>query len=256
MKPSEPSLTSWPRPHFQAGGGDAFLLYVVYGQIDRTAALSRSKYRCDGIPAGLTVEAYGPETHPDIVASFREGYLWEELKKNQPDLAARISQADSCLVLKGTFNDPPSLDYLRNTIGLITHFLDQGGVTVYDPQMFKWWAPPEWKEKIFEPASAAPLHHTVILVSPESDGTEWIHTRGLRKFGRPDISIHGVTRSYKEGALDLCERFIELQAFGGIVPDGKEIRMSSLPSGMKCRHKGSLDDPDFNNVHLEIGVEP
>jgi hypothetical protein len=28
--------------------------------------------------------------------------------------------------------------------------------------------------------------------------------------------------------------------------------MRSLPSGMICTHKGDVDDPDFNNVHVEI----
>ena len=75
---------------------------------------------------------------------------------------------------------------------LITHFLDHGGVAVYDPQMFEWWSPKKWRERIFSPAGPVPRHHTVILVSEDAPGTEWIHTRGLRKFGRPDLSVHRV----------------------------------------------------------------
>jgi hypothetical protein len=59
--------------------------------------------------------------------------------------------------------------------------------------------------------------HVVILVSMGSDGTEWIHTRGMRKFGRPDISVHKVEPQHKDAIIDLCNRFIELLAFGGIV---------------------------------------
>ncbi len=57
----------------------------------------------------------------------------------------------------------------------------------------------------------------------------------------------------KDGVVDLCSRFIELQAFGGVVAEGEEIRMKSLPPGLRCRHRGDLDDPDF--VHLEIGPD-
>jgi hypothetical protein len=95
----------------------------------------------------------------------------------------------------------------------------------------------------------------VILVSEEPNGTEWVHTRGLRKFGRPDLSVHGVSLLNKPGVIDLCNRFIELQAFGGAILEGQEIRMQSLPPGMRCHRRGDVDDPDFNNVHVEIGAK-
>lgn len=94
----------------------------------------------------------------------------------------------------------------------------------------------------------------VILTSeePASADRTWFHTRGLRKFGRPDISVHNVGAGYHDAIIDLCERFVELQAFGGIIDEGQEIRMRSLPAGAVARHDGSLDDEDFNNVHVEI----
>jgi hypothetical protein len=252
MKQPESPLKSWPRPHFQPGGGDAWLFYVVYGRVGTAAALSRSAYRSEGIPDGLKVMSYGPTVHPETVVSFQNGYLWDQLKETKPELAAQIAAQESCIVLQGTFNDPRTLDYLRDTVGLITHFLDHGGVAVYDPQMFEWWSPQGWKDRIFAPDGPVPRHHTVILVSEDGPATEWIHTRGLRKFGRPDLSIHRVPPSLKEGVVDLCNRFIELQAFGGVVVEGQEIRMRSLPAGMRCHHGGDLEDPEFNNVHLEI----
>jgi hypothetical protein len=255
MKHPDSSLDTWARPHFQPGGGDAFLFYVVYGSVDADAPLSRSAYRCAGIPDALKVMRYGPTVHPETVDSFRSGYLWDELGRTESELASKIADQKSCVVLQGGFSDPKTLDYLRDTVGLVTHFLDHGGVAVHDPQMFVWWSPKKWKERIFTPAGPVPRHHTVILVSEDAPGTEWIHTRGLRKFGRPDVSIHRVPPSLKQGVIDLCNRFIELQAFGGIVAEGQEIRIGSLPPGMICHHRGDPDDPEFNNVHLEIGRE-
>ncbi|MBI3985879.1 MAG: hypothetical protein HY343_03090 [Lentisphaerae bacterium] len=252
MNAATDSLASWDRRYFTPGGGDAFLYYVVFGRVDTAARLSRSKYRSGGIPAGLNVMTYGPTVHPEVVVSFQEGYLWEELRTANNDLATCISSQDSCIVLRGSIQDPPTLNYHRDTIGLITHFLDVGGVAVYDPLMFQWWSPDLWRERIFSPATPVPRHHTVILVSKDTDSTEWLHTRGLRKYGRPDISIPGVSAALKEPMIDLCDRFIELQAFGGIIPEGQEIRMKSLPEGTRCHHGGTVDDPDFNNVHVEI----
>ena len=247
-------LEDWSREYYQPGGGDALLYYVVFGSVDTTIPVSRAKYRSEGIPDGMDSTSYDYSAHPERLDSLREGYHWEKLKKEDPELAALVSIQDRCIVLRGTIRDPSNLNYLRDTVGLVTHLLDNGGVAVLDLQRVKWWNPESWRETIFEPASAVPLQHTVILISEEEeDGkSEWIHTRGLRKFGRPDLSIHDVTDSEKEAILDLCERFIGLQAYGGVIEEGKDIKMNSLPDGYKCYHQGDLDDPDFNNVHIEI----
>jgi hypothetical protein len=246
-------LETWQRKHYVAGGGDPFLFYVVYGEIDSSAPLSRSTYRSDGIPDGIEVMSYGPGQHPDVPGSFREGYLWDEFVADDPRLARAVAQCEHCMILRGTPTDSTTLDYFRDTVGLVTYLIDRGGCVVYDPLMFRWWQPAEWKQKIFEPAGPVPRHHTVILVSEEDDPSlKWFHTRGMRKFGRPDISVHNVPAELEEGVIDLCNRLIEHQAFGHVVPDGQEIKMASLPSGGVVRHGGDLDDPDFNNVHLDV----
>jgi hypothetical protein len=247
-----PLLVDWPRPHYSSGGRNPLLFYAVYGRVDVAKPLSPEKYRCSGIPDGIRVMAYGPTTHADVVSSFRRGYVWDDLAANDPDFAARIMAQDSCLILKGEIIDPPCLNYLRDVIGFLTFCLDAGGVAIYDPQMLKWWTPSEWRSDIFDIGSSVPRHHVVILVSEDADGTEWIHTRGMRKFGRPDLSIHQVAPQYRAAIIDLCNRFIELLAFGACVEDNQEIRLRSLPAGMKCFRRGSEDDPDFNNEHLEI----
>jgi hypothetical protein len=191
--------------------------------------------------------------HPDVPGSFRDGYLWDELVANDPKLATAVGRCEHCIILRGTPTDSTTLNYLRDTVGLITHLLDHGGCAVYDPFMFRWWQPSGWKQQIFDPATAVPRHHTVILVSEENDPSlKWFHTRGMRKFGRPDISVHNVATDLEDGVIDLCNRLIEHQAFGHVVQDGQKIKMPSLPSGGVIRHGGDLDDPDFNNVHLDV----
>lgn len=246
-------LKSWERKHYVAGGGDPLLFYVVYGEIKPSAPFSRSKYRSNGAPDGIEVMSYGPHIHPEVPGKFRHGYIWNVFAATDPDLAATVSRCEHCMILRGTPTDFTTLDYLRDTVGLITYLIDQGGCAVYDPFMFHWWNPSEWKQKIFEPAAPVPRHHTVILFSEENDPSlKWFHTRGMRKFGRPDISVHNVSSELEEGVIDLCARFIEHQAFGLVVQDGYQINTASLPSGGIVRHRGNLDDPDFNNCHIEI----
>lgn len=245
-------LEDWPRPHFTEPFGPALHFYVVYGVMDGELQISAGKYRCDGVPEGISLMQYGPDQHPEVVASFREGYLWEDLCEENPDLARLIFSQDHCTVLRGETEDGPTLNDFRNLIGLVSYFLDNGGVAVYDAQMFKWWTPEEWREEVFSHGQPRPSAHVTILVSEDEDETEWIHTRGMRKFGRPDISVHGVTPDYRETIAELFNRFIGFQALGAVIQDGQQVRMRGLPEGMECYNGGSYDDEDFNNVHVEI----
>ncbi len=156
------------------------------------------------------------------------------------------------MVISTDIGDQDTLDYLRNLVGLITYFLDNGGVCVYEPQRFKWWAPDEWTENIFADKEPKIFQHTTILASKQENGNLWYHTRGLRLFARPDISVHDVTDELAENVHEMINRFIEFQALGGIIEDGGNIKMKGLPKSMWCEHKGNEDDPDFNNKHVEI----
>lgn len=246
------ALSDWPRAHYEPRGCNPFLFYVVFGAAVKDLKLSRSKYRCDEVPPGLDLLSYGPGSNPEGLDQFRSGYLWGKLQESEPVLQKAIEAQQQCVVIRGTLHDDPSLNDFRNTIGFVTCLLDNGGAGIFDPQSFEWWPAEDWLNNIFVLAKPLPSEHVVILVSEESDGTRWLHTRGLRKFGMPDLSIHNVTLQYHDAVVDLLNRFIELQAFGRVIPEGQAVMLGSLPAGMLCVHRGSEEDPDFNNVHAEV----
>ncbi|HLY75986.1 MAG TPA: hypothetical protein VKU80_17850 [Planctomycetota bacterium] len=244
----------WERRQYQPGGGDAVLLYAVFGKFDGGLDISRSRHRSGGPPEGVKVTQHSRSKAPRVFEEFEQGSFGRILDEN-PAFAKAVRSAPQLLLIRGTIPDPKNLIYLRDTIGVLAAALDSGGVGVLDSQTFGWWAPDAWRETFFKPDAPLPSHHVIILVSAEegvSIGTEWVHTRGLRKFGRPDLSIHRVKTEHKDAVIDLCNRFIEMQAFGAIIPEGQPIKMATLPPGLTCHHAGNLDDLDFNNVHLEI----
>jgi hypothetical protein len=251
-------LTAWPRPYYEQPGGRPFLFYVIFGEFDPEQDVESQRYRTLGVHPGLELGLYNREEYADILSGFQTGYLWDEVVAQDPALARRVAGSGQCLILRGELEDRGDLDYLRDSVGLLTFFLDHGGVCVYDPQMFQWWEPGAWRRQMFEPGGPLPSQHVVILSSDEDESgvpaepLTWFHTRGLRKFGRPDLSVHDVPPRYHEAVIDLFGRFIEFQALGGIIVEDMEIRMRSLPAGMICHLGGDLDDPDFNNVHAEI----
>ena len=74
----------------------------------------------------------------------------------------------------------------------------------------------------------------------------------MRQYGRPDLSVYGVGAKYIDAVTQMIERFIGLQVNGSVVVNGQKVQMSGLPPGGVCLHGGNVDDPDFNNVHIEI----
>ena len=267
--PSSP-LPRWGRPFFEPGGGDPFLFYVVFGDFSAlsgdaagtaeiAAGMSRAVYRSEGPPPGVEVARYRRAEHPDWFAGFLGGQIGRLLddELGASGAAAAVRAAPDCIALVGSIADPPTLDYLRDTVGVLTFLSDRGGAALLDAFGLRWWAPDAWRRAIFEPDEPAPLRHVEILVSEDAPGpnggkTVWLHTRGMRTFGRPDLSVPGVGPAHVNGAIDLCNRFIVWQALGGVVPEGQLVSLPGLPAGTTCHHAGSVDDPNFNNRHLEI----
>jgi hypothetical protein len=245
-------LESWPRPRFTPGGGDALLFYIVFGSFDLTKPLSKSKYRASGMPEWLELVRCDRAKQPEVFTQYQGGKVWEAFKRDSPVMTKEAEQTPQCVILRAQVPDPPSLDYFRDVIGIVTWLLDAGGVSLSDPQMLWLWSADEWREEAFDPGELNADRHTTIMLSDEADGTNWYHTRGMRKFGRPDLSVHGVGLKHADAVTLLIERFIEFESLGGLIAEGEEIRMKNLPPGGVCRHGGDLEDPDFNNKHVSL----
>jgi hypothetical protein len=249
-------LPSWTRPLFTPGGGNALLFYVLFGKFDLTKPLSKSKHRSNGPGKWLEVVQFDRTTRPEEFTGYQSGELWDMLTRDAPITAAESRKAQEAVAVRAEVTDPQTLDYFRDTIGVVTWLLDCGGISIYDPQRLWLWSGDEWRREIFEPGESQPQEHTVILVSDDQhEQTQWLHTRGMRQYGRPDLSVRGVGMRYMDEVTQMIERFINLQAEGGLIPEGQEIRMRSLPPGGVCHHRGNLEDPDFNNVHIAIEWE-
>lgn len=243
-----PDVDPWTRDRWSPGGGDAFLFYFAYGEVDAEVPFDRERYRTPGLPEGLELFRYSRDTDNSYAEGLEEGHFWDLL---EPAFAARVKQARTYFVLHGTVTDPPSLHYLRDAIGVITFLLDLGAVAVHDPQVMKWWTPAEWRGEMFEPDPPEPQAHTSMMYSREEGGI-WIHTRGMRKFGRPDISIRDVADADFDGMADVCQRLIAYQARGGVVLAGQTIRVTGVDRVFVAHLAGDEDDDDFNNVHIEL----
>lgn len=222
----ESKLMTWERPRFQKGGDDAWIIFVILGKFEEKMSLSRSKYRSEGVPKGVVVTRLSREREQ---ADFTRYAGFETLKKlthcGGSDLVEGLRNVPECLVVCGSVNDPDNLNFLRDTIGFVACALDHGGVAVLDTQVLHLWSGDDWKRAFFELQQPSIFRHVVILESKEiedaQDSPLWLHTRGMRKFGRPDLSIKGVTKDRHELVVEMLNRFIEAGALGHHIPEGR-----------------------------------
>ena len=93
--------------------------------------------------------------------------LGDILRQAQPQLDDLIAESTSACIILGSPVDDSSLDYFRDTIGLITWLLDGGGALVYDPLQLRCWSAVDWRREVFDLPAPDPLQHCVVLVSED-----------------------------------------------------------------------------------------
>jgi hypothetical protein len=157
------------------------------------------------------------------------------------------------MVVRGTLKDSKETGYLRDTLGVLAGLLDIGGVAILDPQTLSLLSAADWRRKYLVAEGAPIRNHLLILCDSEPEpGHSWIHTRGMRKFGRPDVSIHQVPDAAIDRAGLLCETLVQMQALGAHFVDGQRLAIEGLPEGVQVKLGGGLADPDFNNTFVEL----
>lgn len=245
----------WPRPYWQPGSGeDALLQFFVFGKFDpHELVIPARRYGSHGLPNGVDLKRF-----QNLELRKWEGYplsgtLGEIMRDEAPEAYEQARIAPEVLVVHGQLKDSPSLDYLRDTLGVLAALLDIGGRVILDPQIMGLLDAAAWRERYLVQGGAPPRNHVLILRSDEPDSDRsWVHTRGMRKFGRPDLSFRRIPAHELDRAGALCEKLVEMQALGTRFAAGQALEVEGMQQSLVAQPGGSLDDPEFNNRHVEF----
>ena len=94
------------------------------------------------------------------------------------------------------------------------------------------------------------------MISPEEGGTLWLHTRGMRKFGRPDVGMTGVPQEELARAKAVVDQMIFYGAQGAMFLRPAKLHTAA---GEACtvhpELAGDSEDPDYNNDHYSLRWE-
>lgn len=244
------SIPAWQRPHWHASDEEILLQFYVFGKFE-AVRVPCAPYGSPGLPKGMEAT-----NHAHAALRQWDGYplkaaLGRTFKADAPQAWQRAFDAPEVMVVRGTLADSPATGYLRDTLGVLAGLLDIGGVAVLDPQILELLDAEAWRRKYLVPGGAPVRSHLLILCDDEPGTTQsWVHTRGMRKFGRPDISIRHVPQGAVDRAGVLCEKIAELQALGAHFSDGQSLDIDGAPGNVTVHTGGGLEDPDFNNTWL------
>jgi hypothetical protein len=239
-------MAVWKLHHHDPYPQDPYLFFVAFADQETVNKLEESHV----IHPNLEIVAMPP-------SAFRSGRNWQKLQQEQPGLAALVEAAPLAVALHGAISRHQSLDYLRDSLEIMTSLVGHGACAVADLVTWSWYDGPSWLARVEQGSLFNPFDHVLVLSNPEpgesGESTSWLRTSGLRKFGRPDLSLRGVPMDQLESARKMLDRFINHLALGGQLEEGRLIQMEGLDGSYHSGAvQGGSEHPEFQNTFVEL----
>lgn len=243
---------NYERPYYEDLNYHPLLFYVVFGVKDEYLKVSKSRHHVDEFPAGLECVFNQKPDNEAYMSEMLGGTLGDILAEKNPDLYERIQQTDKWAIIGGEVVQDSDLNYMRNVIGFVQAFLDEGAIGVLDLQTFTLFSAEEWEQGIFG-QEFDPYQHVTILVSEVVEGIYWLHTRGMRKFGRPDIGIENVDAEEIEDAAQVINQMIYYGSLGAFFSRATKLHTHTGKAYIvKPEFVEDFDNPDYNNAYYQL----
>lgn len=236
------------------------VFYVVYGNFDENELNPLKNIEPGILPSWVkvkiitTTEAMSEYTSllrgPDVEAMIGDTSQSKEL------LAKTIKAKNAVVVYGETIHTKQAFkDYMDiSSFVLMLSCLDNP-ISVFDLRTYTLAKPETWaKIRLKEDKFDIQNEILVTIIPEEQNKLFWLHTKGMIKFGQPELSMHGLTESEYKKAFESLNTLASQ-----VVLDNKPIKHESMiktkefPNGLYAYHDGSYEDDDFwGNVHVEL----
>ena len=232
-----PSPPDWPRPHHTPSPSQASLFYLVFGEPPPQLDVKRARHHVDELPPQLTVSIHGRGDDP----AWFDGWFSPPVGVEIPHVfggdAGPVYRADRVAAVRAEFPDPPSLAYLRNTVGVVSAIAEAGALAVFDVAALTWWRPEEWRRRFVDRSEFRIGDHIFTAVAEDAGGAGTsIQTRGMGKFGRPELLVRHLPgpRDVESPAVrdagEVVDGLANYLARGGVITDGQTMRLDRYDS--------------------------
>jgi hypothetical protein len=180
----------WTREPEAGSNRDANVFLVCFGaNIREDVPLAASRF---GIPDRRSAELVDVREHdrasaPEWFDGWRSGALRAVAELQLGPALSELDAADRCFTLEVSLPEPSDLGYLQAAWALARWLVARGATIVLDVHAGRYLR----GASMAAPDAEFDVQREVSLIleadSDEPEAEQILHTRGLRKFGRPDI---------------------------------------------------------------------
>ena len=221
-------VTLWPRENYVAGGGRAQVALIALSttKLPNPLPVSRTQH-------GMPEQGDGPEAvalamrdrveNPDafveeVLVPFTD-LIAQDLG---PSAAATALATEHAYVIEVEIDDPDDLGHLQAAWALAKCVCEEGAAIVIDVYAAR-------AHLGIEVAALRPdrafdvMHEVTLFFEEEPEGTLAAWSLGLRKFGRPDLVVTGVTPDDATNAAILLRDIAQTMAAGERIEPGDKL---------------------------------
>lgn len=234
------------RIYDQKEGYTPYVFYAVFTK-DFISCEKTAPIAC----ANLEVQQIDEAHHSSSLQTLRDGAIGSLLQHQDELLYKEVQACKACTLIRGDIIKSETLDYLNTVLSFVDQYTEKA-IAILDLLSIQWYDLSQWSaliEKDFY------IHdHIQILVSQESGGT-WLHTRGMMKYGRPDVSILDIPKPHIHEMKLLMDQIIHYEALGAMVLQPAKFHTSQGSYTIHPVFYNDFENYDFNNAFIEMKYE-
>ncbi|MEV0898249.1 hypothetical protein [Actinoplanes sp. NPDC049802] len=218
-------IEPWQRPAFRPTGRPASAMFVVFAEQDVLSGLDLKVGAPPSAPmAALDLRQHRQEDDPEWFDGWRSGPLREAAARELPG-ADRLDAARWCYSVRLIVDDPADLTHLQLGWAVAGLLAEAGAFAVLDVYTHIWHSGDAVAG--LDPHRPFVIQHDVGLVAESGSRPGFghpVHTRGMIKFGRPDL-IAGVPPERIEETAMILNHLARMLAEGHDFEVGQLFRI-------------------------------
>jgi len=246
------TVTPWLRGSFQDTGREASIMLVAFAEDDVLADPSLDVAAPMIAPvSNLDVRTRRYADDPEWLDSWRTGALRTVADARLSD-PARLDAATHCYTVRVDLDDPADLTHLQLAWAVATALSGKGCFAVLDAHAGHWLDGAEVAEL---PADRPFVVQREVSLTAETTATPGfghaVHTRGMRKFARPDL-ITGAPADRIEYTAMVLSHLARMQAEGALLTEGQVFRFDGSHTVQLVAYEpdGRVPQVNLNNDGL------
>ena len=246
--------TEWKRSQFEPGAPNVFQLFCfAKAPLAADVPMSASRF---GLPSaeamqGVEVREIPRAVDPAWFDGFRGGALRNVAAMALGSLAD-FDAADTLCAILIERPDAADLVHLQAGWAAAKWLVARGATVVLDAQSNRFWKGSEIADWPAVRPFALSADVNVVVEGEPKTSLANIHTRGLRKFGRPDLVVMNVPGPRWDAVAGILRVLAARQADGKLFKAGDRTKVEHDEIVFSAFTPGPADELHLNNVALEL----